>query len=66
MCVTIFMDVCVRMCVNGTYKRCDNKEIRLISDMQMSTETFRIQALGRYPLIPMRLGLHKPVGREIL
>lgn len=49
------MHVC--MCVNGTYKRCDNKEKWLISviSLQMSTEIFRIQALGGYPLILMRL-----------
>lgn len=38
----------------------DNKEIWLISDMKMSTETFGIHALGVYPLIPIRLPSYNP------
>lgn len=42
------------VCVNGTYKICDYEEVELISDMQMSTDTFRITALGGSPLNPVR------------
>lgn len=48
----MFMTVCIYgyVCVNGTYKRCDNKEICLTSDMQMTTDTFRTEALGGHSL----------------
>ena len=51
---------------NGTYKKCDNEEIWLISDTQMSIDTFKIQALGEYPLMSMRLSLRRPFWKRSL
>ena len=46
------------------YKICDNKE--LISNTQKNTDTFRMQAVGGYTLIPIDTQLHKPFWKGIL